>query len=202
MPTASLLLVFGRGLTCADDRFSLTASSSARVRAAAAYARAHAFAGRIVFTGGWAEACEGAPEPPDGSREGDLMLREAQAAGLDRFAELRAETRSRSTLENLLHTVEDGLLDGHVFTPAQPLGLVTHAWHLPRVRFLAGKVLGLRGPALLGVPVTENDQAGARRGERAVHLAARLGLLGTRDADRLLRRERRMVALLRGLSAS
>jgi hypothetical protein len=29
-----------------------------------------------VFAGGWAEACEGAPPPPAGSREGDLMLDE------------------------------------------------------------------------------------------------------------------------------
>ena len=196
-PTASLLLVFGRGLTCADDRFSLTASSAARVRAAVAYARAHAFAGRIVFTGGWAEACEGAAEPPAGCREGDLMLRRAREAGLDRYADLRAENRSRSTLENLLHTVSDGLLDGFTFTAARPLGLVSHVWHLPRVRFLAGKILGLPGSALLDVPASGEPAPALWR---ATHVAARLGFLGVRDGQRLLRRERVMVALARRLS--
>lgn len=165
------------------------------MRAAVSYAHETHFAGRIVFSGGWAEASAGAQPPPEGCREGDLMLAEAVAAGLDRQAELRAETRSRSTLENLVHTAEDGLLDGYTFGASRPLGLVSHAWHLPRIRFLAGKVLGLSGPALLDVPVPGGSTDG-RGGERLAYLAARLVLVGTSDPARLVRRERRLLASL------
>ncbi|HEX8628780.1 MAG TPA: YdcF family protein [Catenuloplanes sp.] len=207
LPTATVLVVFGRGVLCAGSRYLLTPASTARVRAVVDYVTAHqpAFAGavcagrtpRIVFSGGWAEACEGVAPPPAGSREGDLMLQLARAAGLDRHAELRAETRSRSTLENLLHTLQDGLLTDHVFSAGQPLGIVSHSWHLPRIRFLANKVLRLRGAALLDVPAAGGEPAARWPSERAVHFASRLCFLGVRDAADLLRRERRMVASIR-----
>jgi uncharacterized SAM-binding protein YcdF (DUF218 family) len=201
-PVATVLLVFGRGVVGADGRWMLTPAAGARVRAAVDYVAAHpaAFApdrARIVFTGGWAEASEGAPQPPDGFREADLMRAAAREAGLDRHADLRVETRSRSTLENLLHTAEDGLLDGHTFTPEHPLGLVSHRDHLPRIRILAGRVLGLHGAALLDVPAAGGEVPAGRRGEPVARAVARLGYLGVRDAAGLLRRERRLVALMR-----
>lgn len=206
-PTATVLVVFGRGVRYTDDCYSLTPASASRVQAAVAYvtAREARFAEaaeqgrppRVVFTGGWAEACEGAGQPPDGCREGDLMVHQARAAGLDTHAELHAETRSRSTLENLLHTAEDGLLSGHVFSPRDPLGIVSHAWHLPRIRFLVAKVLGLRGTSVLDVPVPGVESSAWWRSERAVHVASRLCFLGTRDPAHLVRRERRMVASIR-----
>lgn len=207
MATAMVLIVFGRGVRWVGGRYTLTPGSVARVRAAADYVAANDFAPlratgqgrrpRIVFAGGWAEACEGAAPPPAGSREGDLMLREARLAGLDRYADLRAETRSRSTLENLVHTVEDGLLAGWTFDARQPLGIVSHGWHLPRIRFLAGKVLGLRGPALLDVPATGGERSGVDRSERAVHIVSRLAFLGGGEVSALVRRERVLVAALR-----
>lgn len=199
MSRARVLLVFGRGIVRTADGWELTSSSLARVHAAVRYAASQGSPGegqrrhRIIFSGGWPEASTGAPAPPAGAREGDLMVRAAHAAGLHEHADLYAETRSRSTLENLLHTVEDELLAGHVFGPRNPLGLVSHAWHLPRVRFLAAKVLRLRGPALLDVPVT----GGETRGDQGLLLAARLGFLGARHEAALRRRERRMIALLR-----
>jgi hypothetical protein len=203
-PTATVLMVFGRGVVPAGDRYTLTPASVARVRAAEEYVTAHAAAfsaavGRIVFSGGWAEACSGAAMPPYGSREGELMLDRARAAGLGRYADLRAESRSRSTLENLIHTVADGLLAGYVFTGEEPLGLVSHPWHLPRVRFLARKVLGLRGAALLDIPARGDDGADGWPAERLVRLGSRLCFAGTRDAAGLLRRERGLVASARRL---
>jgi hypothetical protein len=205
--TATVLVVFGRGVTYTGGRYGLTPAGAERVRAVIDYVGAHeaVFARaaargrtpRIVFSGGWAEACEGAGPPPAGHREGDLMLAQARAAGLDRYAELRAETRSRSTLENLLRCVEDGLLTGHDFSPAHPLGVVSHTWHLPRVRFLAGKVLRLHGAALLEVPATGPQSSVPWRSERVTHLAARLCFLGARGAAALLRRERAMIASMR-----
>lgn len=192
-----MLLVFGRGVIGADGHYALTPASAARVQAAADYTVAHPGVARIVFTGGWAEATEGAEQPPDGWREGDLMLREAQGAGLDRQVDLRAETRSRSTLENLLHTAQDGLLDGYAFDAAHPLGLVSHPEHLPRIRFLAARILALPAAALLDVPAHGGETPLPWRSERAARVIARLGFLGARDPAALLRRERRMVASLR-----
>ncbi|NES29959.1 YdcF family protein [Micromonospora terminaliae] len=194
-PTATVLLVFGRGVVAGHDGYRLTAESAARVAAAAGYVRAHAAefrradGARVVFTGGWPHGPAGAPEPPAGYREGELMLALAREAGLDSYARLYAETRSRTTLQNLAHTVQDGLLAGPEHTPARPLGLVSHPWHLPRIRFLAGKVLGLSGAALLDVPVTAPDPVPARR-ERVVRAASRVCYLGLRTPEALLRRER------------
>jgi hypothetical protein len=205
--TALTLVVFGRGVTCSDDGYQLTAASAARVQAAVDYVAAHAAAftragtqdgpPRIVFSGGWAEACVGAAQPPAGHREGDLMLRQAQAAGLDRFAELHAETGSRSTLENLIRTVESGLLAGQTFDARRPLGIVSHGWHLPRVRFLAGRVLRLSDAALLDVQATGGEARQGWMPERALRFASRLCFAGVHDPAGMLRRERRVVASAR-----
>ncbi|MCU7730056.1 YdcF family protein [Actinoplanes sp. KI2] len=197
--TATVLLVFGRGVVATPDGIVLTEAGTARVTAAIGYVRAHtaayaaAAAPRIVFTGGWPEASTGVAAPPAGAYEGDLMLGLAYRAGLHHHAQLRVENRSRSTLENLLNTVRDGLLDGYRFDARHPLGLVTHPWHAPRVRLLAGRILGLRGPALLDVPA----HGGERHDDRIALLAARLGCLGTRRGEVLLRRERRVITALR-----
>ncbi|WBC15739.1 YdcF family protein [Micromonospora sp. WMMA1998] len=194
-PTATVLLVFGRGVVAADDGYRLTAESAARTDAAVAYVRAHAAAfrrdpaARVVFTGGWPHGPAGAPGPPAGFREGELMRALARDAGLDAHVRSAVETRSRTTLQNLAHTVQDGLLDPAEFGVDRPLGLVTHPWHLPRVRLLAGRALGLSGPALRDVPVTGPDPVPARR-ERAARVACRLGYLGLRTPEALLRRER------------
>ncbi|WP_426512459.1 YdcF family protein [Dactylosporangium sp. McL0621] len=192
MPSsAATLLVFGRGVVAAGGGWALTADSLARVGAAAEHVARAGAPARIVFTGGWAGVSEGAPEPPAGRREGDLMLRAAEEAGLGRFCRLYAETRSRSTLENLLNLVEDGLVGGP-YSAAAPLGLVSHAWHLPRVRYLAGKILRLHGPALLDIPA-----AGPWQSERLLRAGSRLCFLGASGSAALRRRERLATALLR-----
>lgn len=179
---ADTLLVFGRGVTVTDGRHRLTPESLARVEAALR----HGPARRIVFTGGWALA-DGPAGPPAGSREGDLMIEAARAAGVGPGVELLAETRSRSTLENVLHTVEERLLGDSAFTPARPLGIVSHGWHLPRVRFLIGKVLRLRGAALLDVPVPGDGKPWS---ERMLAVGSRLCFLGCSSPEALRRRER------------
>ena len=194
-PVADVLVVFGGGLQKSLGGYELSPLSMARVQTAANHVARAGAKPLIIFTGGWAEAARGDPEPPPGNREADLMLRHAQALDLDARATLIAESTSRSTLENLLHIA--GLLDGQHFDAAHPLGLVSHAWHLPRARFLAGKVLGLRGPALLDIPVTTGALAPAGISPRLRHLAARLGYLRARRPAPRLRRERRIVAVAR-----
>jgi hypothetical protein len=203
-PAAAVLVVFGHGVDAVDGGYALTPASTARVRAADAYVVAHAdpsgAAGRrprVVFTGGWPAVRAGADAPPAGSREGDLMLSAARAAGLDRRADLRSENRSRSTLENLINVAGDGLLGGHAFDTGHPLGLVSHAWHLPRVRFLAGRVLGLRGATLLDVVATGGDEQITWPSRWGPYLAARLIFLGARTPRDMLRRERCGVAAVR-----
>ncbi|SCG42244.1 YdcF family protein [Micromonospora humi] len=192
---ATVLLVFGRGVVADGGDYRLTAESVARTRAAIGYVRAHAAEfraapdARVVFTGGWPHGPAGAPDPPAQHREGELMRALARDAGLDGYARLDAETRSRTTLQNLALTVQDGLLDAARFTPTHPLGLVSHPWHLPRIRLLARRALGLRGADLVDVPVTGPDPVPARR-ERAARVACRLGYLGLRTPEALLRRER------------
>jgi hypothetical protein len=180
---ADTLLVFGRGVTAVDGGWCLTAESLARVEAALAYA--DGCVSRIVFTGGWAPAV-GLSGPPVGHREGDLMLAAARAAGVSLEVDLHVESRSRSTLENVLHTVEDRLLGDGAFTPARPLGIVSHRWHLPRIRYLLGKVLRLRGRALLDVPVTGGPSPWS---ERMLAVGSRLCFLGSADPVALRRRE-------------
>lgn len=187
MTAAGALLVLGRGVVRDGPGFALSEASAARVRAAVGYAERHRTA-LVVFSGGW----DTGPRPPVGWREGDLMLAAARAAGLR--SELRAETRSRSTLENLLYTIEERLLGDVPFTAARPLGLVSHRWHLPRVRDLAGKVLGLRGAALLDVPVADADTAG---GAKLLRLGSRLCFAGATSAAALRRRERVVVSMAR-----
>lgn len=187
---AAVLVVFGRGVLDSGGRYELSPASVARVRAAVDYVAAYRPpAARVIFTGGWPT---GMLPPPPGHREGDLMLALARDAGLDRHADLTAETRSRSTLQNLAYLRADDLLPAPAFDAASPLGLVSHDWHLPRIRFLAGKVLGLHRAALLDVPV-HGDQPATGLSPRILHLAARLGYLGSRDPAVLLRRERRLI---------
>ncbi|MFC0097347.1 YdcF family protein [Micromonospora marina] len=194
-PPATVLLVFGRGVVAGAGGYRLTTESVARTEAAVAYVRAHAEAfrrapgARVVFTGGWPHGPAGAPAPPAGYREAELMRALARAAGLDTYARSAAETRSRTTVQNLAHTVQDGLLDTAEFTAQRPLGLVSHPWHLPRVRLLAARVLGLSGPALADVPVTSPDPVPVRR-ERAARAFSRIGFLGVRTPEASLRRER------------
>lgn len=188
-----MFLVFGHSDAAGGPGPRLSAAAVARVRAVTGYVAEHhaeeSPGGRplVVFTGG--------RPVTGGASEGELMLRAAAEAGLGRYADLLAETRSRSTLDNLLRTVEDGLLGALDFTTARPLGLVSHDWHLPRIRILARKVLRLPGPALLDVPAY--GPAGGRWSERTLRLGSTVIFLGTRDPAALRRRERFVVTSAR-----
>ncbi|WP_327003337.1 hypothetical protein OHA72_51090 [Dactylosporangium sp. NBC_01737] len=69
-PVATVLLVFGRGVTTTGGRYELTPAGAARVDAAVGYVLAHpgAFAAAaaplVVFSGGWAEASRGRRSRP------------------------------------------------------------------------------------------------------------------------------------------
>lgn len=187
MSRAPVLLVFGRGVCAGPDGYRLSTASAQRVAAAVHHAGPGSL---VIFSGGWSS---GQPEPPSGFREGDLMLALARHLGLDRRARLVAETRSRTTLENLVRVVQDGLLSGRSFDVDGPLGLVSHAWHLPRIRYLAGKVLRLPARAMVDIPApgTGSDR------EVLLRLGSRLCFAGVRAPQRLIRRERLLTHIAR-----
>jgi hypothetical protein len=205
-PVAGAVIVFGRGALWRDGRYELTSASRERVAAMIDYAHAHAAGGRgpgrVVLSGGWSGASNGATAPPEGSREADLMLAYArQEMTRTRFPdgviELHTESESTSTLEGLLYTVAGGHLDGWDFTPRRPLGVVGHREHLPRISFLARKVLRLPAGAIQPIVAAGHDTRLGPVPEPVAHLAARACLLGAGTASAMHRRERRIVEAVR-----
>ena len=63
-PPATVLLVFGRGVTAGDGGYRLTAESVARTEAAVAYVRAHAEAFRRTPAHGWCSRAAGRTARP------------------------------------------------------------------------------------------------------------------------------------------
>jgi DUF218 domain len=201
---ATRIIVFGRGLVAGPAGFRLTRQSSERVEALVTYVRQNAavFAarrGRIVFSGGWAGAAEGFGRPPPQYREGSLMLAQAMAADiggttLAGYADADTEIESDSTLENVLRVQEHGYFGGVPFTAGDPLGLVAHREHLPRIDYLVRKVFGLRGDAVVTIaaPGPENYAGGLP--ESVLLPVTRLALIGVSDHSSLRGRHRMLVA--------
>jgi DUF218 domain len=208
---ATRIIVFGRGLVADPAGFRLSRQSSERVQALVGYVRQNAAAfavrrGRIVFSGGWAGAAEGFGRPPRQYREGSLMLAQAMAAdiggaSLAGYADLYAEVESDSTLENMLRVKEDGYFGGASFTAGDPLGLVAHQEHLPRIHYLARKAFGLRGDAMVNIAVPGPENYGGSLPESVLLPVSRIAFLGARDHSSLRGRHRMLVAWSRRLRA-
>lgn len=203
---ATNIVVFGRGLRIDDAGVRLSSEGEARVRALLRYVEQNLAAftssrGLIVFSGGWAGAAEGLGPPPGESREAALMLALAHALGaggadLSRYAETDAEIESDSTLENVLRVREAGYFHGISFTAENPLGLVAHAGHLPRIRYLVRKVFGLPDSAILPIVTPGTDNRSGGLPEWAITALTRLTLAGAGSSASLRRRHHAMVAAL------
>ena len=202
---ATRIIVFGRGLVADPAGFRLTRQSSERVEALVSYVRQNAagFAarrGRIVFSGGWAGAAEGFARPPPQYREGSLMLARAMAAdiggtSLAGYADTFAEIESDSTLENVLRIKEDGYFGGASFTARDPLGLVAHREHLPRVSYLVRRACGLPGDAIVTITAGRGrEDYGGGLPESVLLPLIRVAFLGARDHKSLRARHRMLVA--------
>ena len=184
--------------------FRLTRQSSERVEALVSYVGQNAagFAarrGRIVFSGGWAGAAEGFGRPPPDYREGSLMLAQAMAAeirgtGLAGYADAFAEVESDSTLENVLRVKEEGHLGGAPFTARDPLGLVAHREHLPRITYLVRKAFGLSGDAMVTVTAGRGRESYGGLPESVLLPIIRVAFLGAHDHSSLRGRHRMLVA--------
>ena len=141
--------------------FRPTRQSSERVDALVSDVRQNAAAfaalrGRVVFSGGRAGAAEGFWRASASVPGGSLMLARAMAAdiggaSLAGDADTFKEIESDSTLENVLRIEEDGYSDGASFTARNPLGLVAHREHLPRISYLVRRAFGLSGGAIVTI---------------------------------------------------
>jgi hypothetical protein len=201
---ATSIIVFGRGLVAEGTGFRLTRQSSERVEALVAYVRqnAPAFAvrrGRIVFSGGWAGAAEGFDRPPRQYREGSLMRAQAMAAdiggtSLASYADAYTEIESDSTLENVLRVKEAGYFDGASFTARNPLGLVGHQEHMPRINYLIRKAFGMPGDAIVNIAAPGPESYGGGLPESVLLPITRIVLLGAHDHSSLRGRHRMLVA--------
>jgi DUF218 domain len=201
---ATRIIVFGRGLAADGAGFRLTRQSSERAEAAVAYVRQNAAAfaaqrGRIVFSGGWAGAAEGLGKPPPRYREGSLMLAQAMAAdiggtNLADYADTYAEIESDSTLENVLRIKEDGYFDGASFTARDPLGLVAHKEHLPRISYLVRKGFRLSAGATVNIAAAGPERYGGGLPEFVLLPVTRMAFLGVRGHRSLRSRHRMLVA--------
>jgi hypothetical protein len=206
MPSAlaTRIIVFGRGLVADGTGFRLTRQSSERAEALVAYVRQNggAFAvrrGRIVFSGGWAGAAEGFGRPPLQYREGSLMLAQAMAAdiggtSLAGYADVCAEVESDSTLENVLRVKEDGYFGGASFTAGNPLGLVAHQEHIPRINYLVRKAFGLPADGIVNIAPLGPESYGGGLPENVLLPITRIAFLGARKHSSLRRRHRMLVA--------
>ena len=201
---ATRIIVFGRGLVADPAGFRLTRQSAERVEALVAYVGQNAagFAmrrGRIVFSGGWAGAAEGFGQPPRQYREGSLMLAQAMAAdiggaSLASYADTYTEIESDSTLENVLRVKEDGCLGAASFTAGDPLGLVAHQEHLPRINYLIRKAFGVPGDAIVNIAAPGPERYAGGLPESVLLPVTRVAFLGARDHGSLRRRHRMLVA--------
>ena len=202
---ATRLIVFGRGLAADPAGFRLTRQSSERVDALVSHVRQNAAAfaarrGRIVFSGGWAGAAEGFGRPPPECREGSLMLARAMAAdiggtSLAGYADAFKEIESDSTLENVLRVREDGCFGGASFTARNPLGLVAHREHLPRISYLVRRAFGLPSGAIVTITAGQGrENYGGGLPESVLLPITRVAFIGARDHNSLRGRHRMLVA--------
>ncbi|MBR7837051.1 YdcF family protein [Actinospica durhamensis] len=203
------IIVFGRGHAPGrTDR--LSDAALARVDRLAQYLAEHAadFAEQravVVCSGGWAGAAGAvARRPADEECEGNLMAAAArtltvEGRPLTRYADVRAEIESASTLENALRVHAGGFFAGMDFDARHPLGLVAHPGHVERAGYYCRKVFGLERAALLPLVATGGDQLSAGLPEPLMNLATRLACAGARRPEALRRRERMLIGLARAL---
>jgi hypothetical protein len=127
------------------------------------------------------------------------MLAQAMAAdiggtSLTGYADVHTEIESDSTLENVLRVKEDGYFDGAFFTARNPLGLVAHQEHLPRINYMVRKAFGLPSDAIVNIAAPGPENYGGGLPESVLLPITRIAFLGARDHSSLRRRHRMLVA--------
>jgi hypothetical protein len=108
-------------------------------------------------------------------------------------ADTHAEIESDSTLENVLRIKEDGYFGAASFAAADPLGLVSHEEHLPRINYSGPQGLRplRRRDGEIAVPGPENYGCGLP--ESLLLPITRVAFLGVRGHRSLRGRHRMLV---------
>jgi|GEM_PF-1940065 len=197
------IIVFGRGLEIDGSRIKLSTASKGRVDALLAYVTSHTdtfetMPGIVVFSGGYAGASEDIQAPEHKFRESNLMLEHVKNAKIEgrplsHYVTLYAEAESISTLENVLNIHENGYFKDVVFSARNPLGLVAHATHFPRIEYFVHKILGLSGDQTQQIRATNKDRTESGIPESVMYYITRAAFFGVHRPTTFRKRERVMI---------
>ncbi|TAL15306.1 hypothetical protein EPN95_00230 [Patescibacteria group bacterium] len=209
--TATQLIVFGRGLEIRGSSIKLSSASIGRVDALLAYITLHidifkVTPGLVVLSGGYAGASEGIEALPYKFREASLMLERIKCVTIEGrpisdYVSIYAEVESVSTLESVLNIYEKRYFKDTVFSARNPLGLVAHTTHLPRIEYFVCKILGLSSRYTQRIEAVNQDRTKSGMPEFIMYYITRVVLLGVRRHTTLRSREHlmtRIASLLRG----
>jgi hypothetical protein len=204
------IVVFGRGTEAGSDagteagNVELSGASRRRVDAALAYLSANrasyaATPATVVFSGGWGPAAAGASEPPLAQREAVLMRDYAVWTAGDSLELFVSElqTESISTLDDVIRIRRLFIETDAHFSRESPLGLVAQRGHLHRIVYLSRWILRLRRSAMVLIKAPGPDRRSAGLPEWLITLIYRVMFLGDPSEELLLKREARLVKLIR-----
>ena len=194
---AERAMIFGGGIDLRDDRAYLSPASRQRVNR---FLEEHhnntkRFTSRnslVVCTGGYGLLAAGVIPPAERQwREGHLMA--------DALVQAEFPAKSISTLTNWTYSMQLGLIAPGDFAPDNPLGLVSHPYHLNRITDIGQR---LEFTHVERIATHETDRRGYEMMLRALYGAA---LFGAHDPAKLEARETevigRALAVLRGTNS-
>lgn len=202
---AKHIIVFGRGLDINGSKTKLSTASEGRVDAFLNYVVSNADTfkiapGIVIFSGGYAGASENIKAPDYKFREANLMFERIKDAAIEGrplsdYVKIYTEVESISTLENVLNIHENGYLKDIVFSTKNPLGLVTHDSHFPRIEYFIHKILGLSGDQTLLIKATNKDRTVSIIPESLMYYITYITFFGAHRQLTLRRRERFMIRI-------
>jgi len=142
----------------------------------------------ILCSGGWPKLGRGTEKSAEEFREGRLAARYLHARGIPASL-IKDEIESYSTATNLANAQRAGFLVANIFTPDDPLGMVSHPNHLKRCVRTARRI-GLEGDMVQQLPTAESD---SRLREMLIGGIYSVALLGVNGAEGLERREEQVI---------
>jgi hypothetical protein len=94
----------------------------------------------------------------------------------------------------VLRVKEDGYFDRASFTARNPLGLVAHQEHMPRISYLVRNAFGLPADAIVNIAAPGPEDCGGGLLESVLMPITRMAFLGARDHSSPRGRHRMLVA--------
>lgn len=157
------LMIYGAGLELRGEDLVAKQGTLERADAAGQYYQDHAaaFAGRgamILCSGGASAIYDGMHNISDASAEATQVADRLMSEWNVPSKLIERETRSTTTTENVLNSIEQGLLHIDQYSTESPLGVVTHRHHYKRV-LLDLRDAGLAAEATIGIHPEASDSA-------------------------------------------